>query len=416
MNLSWFKPRGYKHFDAQVGLGYAGRVGNAKFVAGHSWLPLIRYIKRIKRYRPKDGTTVFKDRPIMYPSHRDACILTKYAFDLSSILDHHYEAAGLDGNIIAYRKLGKSNADFAAEAYRFASANAPCVVLCFDITGFFDHLNHGILKDRLRRVLSIKELPPDWYAVYRHVTRYSYVDRDDLEANPTYAARLALQTPEPIATIAEIYAAGVQVHRNPDAFGIPQGTPISSAFSNLYMLDVDDEIAKLCHDLGALYQRYSDDILIVCTADHEAAITSALKAAISKHYLEIKEEKTERAVFDPAKPESFQYLGFSIAPDGAVVRPSSLARQWRKAKRSIRRTREVGIAAIASGKASKIYTKKLRRRFSPVGSRNFSSYSRRAGKTFGSQKIVRQVLRLERLVDRELESLKSIKLPANDSK
>lgn len=75
----WFKPRGYRHFDAPVGASYADMVCDPTFVAKHSWLPLIHYVKRIKRYKAKDGKTAYKDRDIMFASHRDACILAKYA-------------------------------------------------------------------------------------------------------------------------------------------------------------------------------------------------------------------------------------------------------------------------------------------------------------------------------------------------
>ena len=154
MKHEWFKPRGYKHFDAAVGERFADKsASNPLFVRTHDWLPLIHYVKREKRYKPKDGKTVFKDRDIMYASHRDACILSKYSYDISRLLDKFYEDSNLCRNVIAYRRLGLSNYDFSSEAYRFCMANSPCVVLCFDITGFFDHLNHGILKDRLKRVL-----------------------------------------------------------------------------------------------------------------------------------------------------------------------------------------------------------------------------------------------------------------------
>jgi hypothetical protein len=163
-------------------------------------------------------------------------------------------------------------------------------------------------------------------------------------------------------------------------------------------------MVDLCEQRGALYQRYSDDILIICNADDEALITSEFECQLREHLLSIN-DKYERTVFDSANCEAFQYLGFNISTDGAVIRSSSLARQWRKARRSIARTKKIGAAAIASGKASKIFTKTLRKRFYPVGARNFSSYARRSAKVFGSKKIVRQVLRLERMIDKELRDL-----------
>jgi Reverse transcriptase (RNA-dependent DNA polymerase) len=403
----WSRPRAYKHFDAPVGERFAKRAMDCAFVQDHSWLPLIHYTKETKRYKPKQRKTEVKKRPIMYASHRDACILAKYAHDLTVKLDDHYNHTGLTRNIIAYRRLGRANYDFSADAYRVARANSPCVVLCFDITGFFDHLDHAILKSRLKRILGVLELPKDWYAVFRHVARHCYVERDNLLKFPHIKARFESEkkTSEPLVTIAEIKKLGIEMHTNQHAFGIPQGTPISSALSNLYMIDVDEEMARMCDKRGALYQRYSDDILIICREADEEAIRSALVASVTAHRLELKKEKTERTLFDASAADAFQYLGFNVSPNGAVIRPSSLARQWRKLRRSLKRTRKIGEKAIAEGKAAKIYTKKLRRRFSAVGARNFSSYARHAAKAFDSKKIVKQVLRLERFAQRELALL-----------
>ena len=145
-NRPWFRSSGYKHLDVQIAEKFAERTANPDFVAAHSWLPLIKYIKRTKRYKPKHGKTVSKERQIMYASHRDACILKRYSLQLTDLLDKHYSSNGLDSAVIAYRKLGKANYDFSAEAFRFAIKMMPCSVLCFDITGFFDNLDHRILK------------------------------------------------------------------------------------------------------------------------------------------------------------------------------------------------------------------------------------------------------------------------------
>jgi RNA-directed DNA polymerase len=404
----WFKPRGYRHFDAQVGIPFAERILRAQFIERHSWLPLIHYEKRVKRYKPKSGKTVFKLRPIMYASHRDSCILSKYAWDLSQALDTYYKRCDLDRHVIAYRKLGKSNYHFSAEALRFARAKPNCVVLCYDISGFFDNLDHSILKDRLKLILQTPELTRDWFAVFRHVTRFSVVEKDALAAHPRFGPRLSIGSREPIATIAEIISENIPIRTNANKFGIPQGTPISSAFSNLYMLQLDLRMVELCGRKGALYQRYSDDILIICNSSDEALITAAFASNLKDHRLELNDDKSERMVFNSDSAETVQYLGFNISSDGAVIRPGSLARQWRKARRSISRTKKIGTAAIASGDASKIYTKKLRKRFYPVGVRNFSSYARRSAKAFGSKKIVRQVLRLERMIDAQLRDLETV--------
>jgi RNA-directed DNA polymerase len=405
MSLDWFKARGYAHFDAAVGAHYAQSVGKS-LVERHSWSPLISYTKRIKRYKPSLGKTQYKEREIMYASHRDSCILSKYSHELTGLLNKYYEEEKLENSVIAYRALGKANYDFSADAYRFATAHAPCLMLCFDVTGFFDNLDHKLLKERLKRILNVKELPKDWYSVFRHVTRYHHVRKDALAQHPKFGPKLAKRSRQPLATIAEVILAGIPIIPNKSgSFGIPQGTPISSALSNLYLVDLDKEMWALCNGVGALYQRYSDDILIICPLSQEAFLTKALTDQISLHKLEVNPSKIDRMVFDASKPEAVQYLGFNLSPSGAVIRQSSLSRQWRKLKRSIARATRAGTKAISEGKAKKIYTKKLRRRFDAVGARNFSSYSRRAAKSFGSKKIVRQVRRLERAADAAIRDL-----------
>ncbi len=164
-------------------------------------------------------------------------------------------------------------------------------------------------------------------------------------------------------------------------------------------------MAAVCGPHGALYQRYSDDILIICRVEEEESIRDALVTTMNAHKLVTNDEKTERAIFDAANSQVFQYLGFNLTPKRATIRPSSLARQWRKLKYSIAKTRKIAAKAIAEGRADKIYTKRLRRRFSPVGVRNFSAYARRAALAFGSRKIVQQVMRLEREADEAIREL-----------
>ena len=411
MNPDWFKPRGYKHFDAPVGEAFAVKAHDPSFVKAHSWSPLIYYVKSIKRYKPLEGKTVLKDRPIMYASHRDACILSRYSHELNVLLEQCYKKDGLDGSVIAYRALGKSNHQFSADAAEFAKQSSPCIVLCFDITGFFDNLNHSILKARLKELLSVTELPHGWFEVYRHVTAFRKIERQALAAHPVLNARMKARNNEPIVTMAEVKALEIEIGKNPGKHGIPQGTPISSSFSNLYMLHVDRVVAEACTRLGALYQRYSDDLLIICKPEAEAQLTATLSDCIVDHKLEIHPNKCDRVVFDPGSSKSFQYLGFDVSPDGAIIRPSSLGRQWRKLRKNIAKAKRRRASLQAGGKPVFVHTKKLRKRFSPIGTRNFSLYARRAAASFGSEKIRRQVIRLERAADQAIRALNEPPLP-----
>lgn len=410
----WFKPRPYKHFDQPVGASFAAKALDPAFVALHPFSPLIHYIKSEKRYKKceKSGRRILtaKERPIKYASHRDACIFSYYAHRLGGMLNEYYAATGIAESVIAYRALGRSNYDFAASAHDFACKNLPATILAFDVTGFFDNLDHGLLKSRLKRLLGVTELPRDWLRVLRAVTRYHYVDLEELKAHPQFASRLKGR--DLIATVAELKAAGVRFEPNGTAGkGIPQGTPISAAASNLYMIDFDVAAKAFCDRVGALFMRYSDDILVICKPENAKAVEAEIMRLIADERLEIQPHKTDVTTFDATGAAKMaQYLGFMLGTHGCAIRPSSLSRQWRKMRRAFSRIRRVAEVEIAAGRADRAYTKRLRKRFTALKFRNFSSYARRSAKAFGgSRTIKRQTLRFERAVEQELRELQNLR-------
>lgn len=418
MDLKWFKRRGYRHFDRPVCEIFAAKVIDPNFVTQHPFSPLLHYIKETKRYDKEKKKVATKPRPIMYASHRDACVLSYYSRTLDDHLDTFYKALGIDKNVVAYRSPGLGNYSLAAAAFRFAVQHSPVVILAFDVTGFFDNLDHGLLKSRLKRILLTPSLPEDWYKVYRFVTRFQYVDLEELKGHPVLGPRVGRKTADPLATVAELKAQGVTFHGNPKpGVGIPQGTPISATLSNLYMIDFDVAARSYCDSIGAFYRRYSDDILVICSPEDAGAAEAKIGELIAAERLSLSDKKTERTLFEVGADivpgsRTAQYLGFTFREDGAGIRLSSLARQWRKMRRAFRRTRKVAEAAIAAGKADKPYTKRLRRRFTPLQFRNFSSYGRRSAAAFDDgSRIMKQVRRFERTVESEFASLSTLKKP-----
>ena len=426
LTLQWFKPRGYRHFDVGVNNAFALKAQTPEFVARHSFSPLLHYVKEEKRYKrcalTGKRTITTKERPIKYASHRDACILSWYAHQLNEALADHYETSGIGDNVIAYRPLGRSNYHFSAEALAYAQRNAPVEILAFDISGFFDTLDHILLKKRLKTILGVPELPEDWFKVFRAITRFHYVDLEELKQHSDFSVRLTERSKKPIASVAELKAAGITFHPNPEVAagrrrGIPQGTPISAAASNLYMVEFDATARAYCDTIGAFYRRYSDDVLVICKPKDAEAVNTKIQNLIAAEQLEIQAHKTERTLL-PKGRRATQYLGFTFDENGAAIRETSLARQWRKMRRAFRRTRRVAETKINQGTADCVYTKQLRRRFTHLkiydGTatrtlRNFSSYARRSAEAFGEgEKITAQVKRFERAVARELEALKAL--------
>jgi len=406
---AWFKRRKFRHLDVPVKADFVKKVQAQPDAGAHSFLPLIRYERVTKRYKPDKGKTEPKSRPVMYPSHRDACVLARYAHELGQALETKYYAGALSDCVIAYRKLGKANYHFAREVLDAAKAMTPCAILCFDVTKFFDSLDHGLLKRRLKAALGVEELPKDWYAIFRQMIKFHYLKRDDLKAR--LPSEFKGPPGCPIATIEQVKAAGLTIHDNPEKRGIPQGTPISSVLSNLYMVEFDVAMEAYCTSIGALYRRYCDDILVICPTERAAEADSFATSRTPEEKLTLNASKTERHLFDGKTRKLAQYLGFKLSADGATLRESSLSRQWRKLRRSVKKTMEKGTAAVAAGNADKVYTKALRRRFSPIRGRggrpvrNFSSYARRAAETLESEAILHQVRRLEKALDAELGSL-----------
>jgi hypothetical protein len=210
--------------------------------------------------------------------------------------------------------------------------------------------------------------------------------------------------------------------------GIPQGTPISAAISNVYMIEFDAAARAYCDKFGALYRRYSDDILVVCKPVDADAIEAEIMRLIAEEKLEIAPHKTEKTYFSDVVTASrtsraAQYLGFTFDEAGVAIRENSLARQWRKMRRAMRRARKSAAWRESIGKPGKVQMRKLYLRFSFIkvsdgratrAVRNFSSYGRRSAAAFGPrEKISRQVKRLERAALLELSALRKLGVPAN---
>jgi len=407
--LPWFKPRKYKHFDVPVGKEWADSVTPDQ-VAVHSWSPLIHWIKETPRYRPLDGKTLTKSRDIMHASHRDACILAKYSHEMTAKLDDWYAANGLHEAVTAYRSLRKSNYHFALTAQDYVRGHLSVEAMCFDVAGFFDHIDHRKLKQRLKWLLAVDELPIDWHRVLRSVTRYSHVRKSDLKAHPVFEKRLKQRGADrPLATVKELKAAGIAIRPNPNNYGVPQGTPISASLSNLYLVEFDLAIKALAEQYGALYQRYSDDILIICAPDHADTFAAAVEAALTKEVLQLQNEKTVRQRFVGDERDNFQYLGYQLGLGDALIRPGSLSRQWRTVKRAIRRSESKAIRLAKAGQKDKIHLSKIRGRLTHVGLRNFLSYAGRSSDQLQSPAIQRQVKALRKFALRGLGRVKDIK-------
>ncbi len=182
-------------------------------------------------------------------------------------------------------------------------ARGACAAIAFDISNFFPSIDHHVLLDNLRTVLGLTRLPGDWFAVYKSMTHFAWVEAEEI-AN--ILGCKVNDIPRPIAEV-ETFREWRRsrpgfVKTNNEPHGIPQGSPISAALSNVYMIGFDAEMHAFAKSIGASYRRYSDDILVVCAAEEVDDVRAAAQGALKKlgTSIEINDEKTEISRFSPS--------------------------------------------------------------------------------------------------------------------
>ena len=129
-----------------------------------------------------------KERPIRYASRRDAYIFSYYRYLLSEKYEAELNTLGVSNCVIGYRKIpvdgelnrGKCNIHFAKDAFDAVSELGDCCAIALDISSYFENIDHQILRKIWCRLLAVDELPPDHEHVFKNITRYAVVDREEV--------------------------------------------------------------------------------------------------------------------------------------------------------------------------------------------------------------------------------------------
>lgn len=398
----------------------------------HSFLPLIHksIIKRkfrsdkLKRIRnPKNKLRRIKSDPkerhIFFASHLDAMVYSKYNELISKKYEYYISDLEFNRSIVAYRKIPHKKSsgnmcsiDFARIAFEFIKSNQSnkLSVIVADIKSFFDNLDHTILKKQWSKILNKITLPPDHYNIYKSLTRIKYVEsnmlfncynkemivsrglinnnkisihkRKKINSHKYFKEKNAIS----YCTKQEFLNNNLNliISKNNES-GIPQGIAISATLANIYMLDFDERIYNLTKSINAFYQRYSDDIIIVCEQNDEVNIISQLNRLITSEHvnLTIESNKTKLYHFEivdnvytgfevdiqtriPSYNKPLEYLGFTFDGHRVLIKSSGFSKYYRNMKHALNRS--AALALKSKNPDDNIFKSKLYKRFTYKGS------------------------------------------------
>ncbi|MEB2498544.1 antiviral reverse transcriptase Drt2 [Burkholderia cenocepacia] len=407
--VEWFKRRRYLHFDLPTSESAAVAIaGNPSIVARHAFYPFIQFTAKSRKVKwdklTKRLVTTEKERPVSYASHVDSHIYACYASILSQRYEDYLKEVGYQSSVLAFRKLGKSNIEFAKDAFDAIKEMGGADVIAADISDFFGSLNHKILKASWAKILKTNKLPDDHYNVFKSLTRFTWVDKTNLYKalgisiyNPRNSgARIC--TPEIFRSV--VRKLGL-IQRNAADKGIPQGSPISALLSNIYMTDFDQALWTAIASMGGKYFRYCDDMLIIAPEGKGKEFMQLARELADLYALPLHPKKTEERFFtsDSGKllaDKPLQYLGFVFDGQQVSLRSASLARYSDRMRRGVRLARVTMHARntlrVERGESPRpLYKGKLYRRYSYLGRRNFVSYAIRAANILDEKAIKRQV-------------------------
>lgn len=253
------------------------KIQDCNWVASHAFLPSINFNITFNKYVTisNDKTLPIsqrklkkkKVRQIFYAAHKDRFIYKYYGDLLNNAYNQYVKNNGIDDIALAYRnnKPGKNNVDFSYEVFDFLLTQDQAVVISLDFAKFFDHVDHRTLKQNIKKVLGVEELPIDWYKVFKNLTQFTYVNRSDINGflKQKFGVKklkelLEMKKLSKIMTPAEFRIfKELHLFKNKKPYGIPQGSGMSAVCSNVHLIHFDQEIKAWAATHQALYRRYS---------------------------------------------------------------------------------------------------------------------------------------------------------------
>lgn len=372
-----FKNKYYPHFDSPSCQDRVKKILGAiekDVPISHTFYPLIRFV--FPKYKRDENGHLHVDRKnpryIMHTARIDANLYSFYRNLLMNNYEKILKELKIEDCVIAYRKIplddniekGKCNVHFANEAIeaikRKTEEVSRCSAIAMDIGGFFDNLDHKIIKRQWCRIMGFANgLPRDHFTIFKNITRFRYVKADELEKKLHFKFKTLKR--KQICTPGVFREKVMPLLSKENKLGIPQGTTISDVIANMYMLDFDILMKKFANKYKSYYRRYSDDILFICPIVYqEKAIKFITWLAKRSAKLLISDKKTLVSQFEKTEvgiqcasyrnkngqlaviKKPFEYLGLSFDGNYKDIRKSTISMLYAKLSKRIKK--EVDIA------------------------------------------------------------------------
>lgn len=415
----WFKiaapksKRRYAHFDLPTNLERSRNyVTNPDKISHHGFYPFIRYDQVFTKFSSSTKKKYTKTREICYAAHIDRCIYQYYSFLLGEKYEEYLATHGISQVPIAYRpNLGLGNIEAFKKVHQFILEAGSCYVMIGDFTDFFGKISHACLKKQICHLLQVKRLPADYYAVFKSVTQYDTWDLSKIlkinKLKDTKKGRKDLNSKTRVLTKKQYQKNKGDIQHHRENYGIPQGSPISACFSNIYMMEIDETINNFVVKHKGMYLRYSDDFVVVLPmATSQKKDVQRIISLFDKYkdegLLELQPDKTQvfsfvankglrniGTEFNPrlsTKHKIINFLGFSFDGHSVRIRPKTVSKYYYRMGRKAR-----GIAKQYTVKRGFKGSNHLYRMYSERGEYgkkgNFFTYVRRASKAFPKEPI-----------------------------
>jgi len=412
---SIFKNKFYTHLDIKKKYeNYLNCISNPKWIESHGFYPFIHYKIVFEKYtlNKETGKNFIKnkERDIFYSSHIDRFIYQYYGDKLNDLYNKISIETGIGKVATAYRNnlFGKCNIHFSREALEFIVKSRKAFIFVGDFTSFFDNLDHKYLKEKLKQVLKTDRLNNDYFAVFKNITKFTYVEREDIEKvkgkkNKELRKEVKYFNTRELREFKKEY-----IKRN-NNYGIPQGSSISSVFSNIYMIEFDKRLNDYVTSNRGMYRRYCDDLIIIIPMEENQIDQQIYAKHIKKidHIrgciprLTLNLDKTEQFYYNKDSDKKLvnlkddkhilDYLGFSFDGEFVRIREKSIFKYYCRAYKKVRSYKnnkgQINEHAIKKS-LFRLYTHLGDKKYNTKEYGNFLTYARKSEEIFCQSKYL----------------------------